>query len=150
MVKRDWTTIEANLLERLVSGKSHDDIILDLCETENMTWSEAEALLERVSTEKENHIVLAQSPLLVLIALAIFIGGVGLIVYSAYNITIAFHSCYDTKSGSVDALGLSLYLFTYGGYLWFFAFLGLGMVVGSLRGMQDVWAAIFHKLGILQ
>jgi hypothetical protein len=28
--------------------------------------------------------------------------------------------------------------------------LGLGMVAGSLRGMTDVWTAIFEKLGIFQ
>ncbi|MFZ5857872.1 MAG: hypothetical protein ACOYZ6_13665 [Chloroflexota bacterium] len=150
MSETDKATIEANLLERLASGESHDDIILDLCENENMTWPEAETLLERVSAEKKHHIVLAQSPLLVLIAFAIFIGGVGLAVYSAYNIASVFLSYYDAKSGSVGALGMVLYLFTYGGYLWFLALLGLGMIIGSLRGMQDVWVAIFHKLGILQ
>lgn len=150
MSKTDKATLEADLLERLASGESHDDIILDLCENENLSWSEAEALLERIGTEKEHHIILAQSPLLVLIALAIFIGGVGLVVFSSYNITSVFLSYYDAKSGGVGALGMVLYLLTYGGYLWLLASLGLGMIIGSLRGMQDVWAAIFRKLGILQ
>ncbi len=115
-----------------------------------MNWPEAEALFERINAEKEHHIVLAQSPLLVLIALAIFVGGVGLAVFSTYNITSVFLSYYDAKSGSLGALGMILHLFTYGGYLWFLAVLGIGMIVGSLKGMQDVWSAIFHKLGILR
>jgi hypothetical protein len=150
MSKTDKATIEASLIERLADGESREDIILDLCEKENITWPEAKALLERVSTEKEHHIVLAQSPLLVLMALVIFIGGVGLAVYSTYNIAGVFLSYYDAKSGGVGALGLVLYLFAYGDYLWFLAILGIGMIVGSLKGMQDVWAAIFHKLGILR
>jgi hypothetical protein len=150
MSNTDKATIEANLIERLANGESRDDIILALCENENMNWPEAEALLERINAEKEHHIVLAQSPLLVLIALAIFVGGVGLAVFSTYNITSVFLSYYDAKSGSLGALGMILYLFTYGGYLWFLAVLGIGMIVGSLKGMQDVWSAIFHKLGILR
>lgn len=150
MDRTDRARIEEGIFERLTNGESHDDIILDLCETENMTWPEAEALLERVGAEKKHHIVLAQSPLLVLIALATFIGGVGLVVYSAFNISSAFLSYQDTNSGSVGALGMVLHLFTYGEYLWFLALLGLGMIIGSLKGMQDVWSAVFHKLGVLQ
>ncbi|RJP54516.1 MAG: hypothetical protein C4583_02605 [Anaerolineaceae bacterium] len=150
MDRANKARIEIAILERLTNGESHDDIILDLCENENMRWPEAEALLERVGAEKMHHIILAQSPLLILIALAIFLGGVGLTVYSTYNITSVFLSYYDTKSGGIGALGMVLHLFTYGDYLWFLAFLGLGMIIGSLKGMEEVWAAIFHKLGIIQ
>lgn len=148
MDKTDKATIEANILERLANGESHDDIILDVCENARISWSEAEALLDRVSTQKKHHIVLAQSPLLVLIALAVFFGGMGLVIFSSFSIAAVFRSYFDAKSGSVGALGIVLYLFIYGGYLWFLALLGLGMIIGSLKGMQDVWEAIFAKLGI--
>jgi hypothetical protein len=28
--------------------------------------------------------------------------------------------------------------------------LGMAMIIGSLRGLSDVWMAIFNKLGIFQ
>lgn len=150
MEKTDKETLEAVILERLASGESRDDIILDLCETKNMNWSQAEALLLKISDDQAHHIVLAQSPLLVLIALATFVGGIGLVAFSIYDIAYIFRTYWMAEREGVGALNFLLYLFMYGGKLWLLAFLGAGMILGSLRGMQDVWAAIFHKLGILQ
>jgi hypothetical protein len=142
--------LEENLVERLENGENKDDIILHLCETAGMNWPEAEAMVEQIRERKKNHIVLAQSPVLVLIALVTFLGGAGLATFSAYNILVIFLSYLNATSGSIGAIGMILYLFTYGGYLWGVALLGLGMMIGSLRGMQDIWAAIFEKLGIFQ
>lgn len=150
MEKIDSINIETLITERLENGESKDDIILYLCENTAMSWPEAETLLKKVHNEKRHHIVLAQSPLLILIALTIFVGGIGLVTFSAYNIAENFLYYYDAKNGSVGLIGMILYVAAYGGYLWFLAFLGLGMIIGSLKGMEEVWSALFKKLGILQ
>ena len=87
MEKTDNAELERQIIERLENGENKDDIILDLCENANMNWPQAEAMVEEVRAENQAHIALAQSPLLVSIALIIFIGGAGIIVYSQYRKT---------------------------------------------------------------
>lgn len=146
----DNAALEEKIVERLANGESQNDIILDLCEHENMSWSEAEAMLERVHAARKNHIVLAQSPLLVLIALALFIGGLGLIGFAASALSFILESLIQTAGDGLGVIGNLMYLFTYGAQYLAIGLLGLGMVAGSLRGMQDVWQAIFEKLGLFQ
>lgn len=150
MTEPDNAEIEETILERLKNGEDRNNIILDLCERENMSWPEAEAMLEKIHAERNHHIVLAQSPALAVISLGTFIGGIAAVLYSVYNIVVIFLSYQQAAGGEIAFVGMILYLFTYGGLLWGVVLIGLGMIVGSLKGMQDVWAAIFKKLGIFQ
>lgn len=146
MEKTDSAELEEKIVERLENGEDKDDMLLDLCESMNISWPEAEALLERIEAENKNHIVLAQSPLLVLIALAGFICGLVLIGFCVYDIAIVYNDYAAAKS--LAGMGFVLYLFIYGGFFWELGLLGLAMMIGSLWGMSDVWTAIFEKLGI--
>lgn len=147
MKTMDSAELEEKIVERLENSESLDDIILDLCENANMSWSEAETLVQRIQADKKNHIILAQSPLLVLIALATFLGGLSLISVAVYDIV----TVYNAYVGSgIASIGFLAYLLQYGGFVWGLGLLGLAMIVGSLRGMQDVWTAIFEKFGIFQ
>ena len=149
----DSAELEEKIVKRLENGEDRDDILLDLCENMEIRWPEAEALLNRIQSGNKNKITLAQSPLLIPIALATFIGGVGLIGISVYDMVVTFGSYSNANTGtnvSDFGIGYLLYLFTYGGWFWGLTVLGLGMVLGSLKGMEDVWAAIFERLGIFQ
>ncbi len=139
---------EKEIIERLENGEDRDDIILDLAERRKLDWKEAEALVDSTQAEHADDITLAQSPLLVLIALSVFIGGLFLVGVAVYDIA----AVYDTfaSAESPAGVGFFFYLFTYGGFFWEIGLLGMGMIVGSLRGLSDVWAAIFAKLGIFQ
>lgn len=148
MKKTDNAELEKQIVERLENGESKDDIILDLCENMNINWPEAEALVNRIQSVNENKITLAQSPLLVLIALTTFIGGVILISITVYDIISVYNSY--TGGNGPQGLGFLAYLFAYGGFFWELALLGLVMIIGSLKGMEEVWAAIFEKLGMFQ
>lgn len=141
-------SIEERILQRLTDAENKENIILDLCEAENLDWSEARAMVDAIEVRKKNQIVLAQSPVLVMIALGTFIGGLALLGYALYNIAVAYDT-YTSAQGS-ESVGFILYLIAYGGYFWEFAILGLAMVVGSLTGMQDVWRAVFEKIGLFQ
>ncbi len=144
----DSAAIKEQIVERLENGENKDDIILDLCEKTNISWSEAEAIVEQIHSEKKDQIVLAQSPLLVLIALGMFVGGLVLLGITVYDITTVYNTYVSAKSPA--STGFLLYLFAYGGFFWELALIGIAMIAGSLRGMQDVWTAIFAKLGLFQ
>jgi hypothetical protein len=153
MKKMDSTELEENIVDRLENGESKDDIILDLCESENMNWPEAEATLEQIQADNQHHITLTQSPLLVSIALIIFVGGAGLIVYSIHDLILKyllFRQADAATGGMGTAFGFIGYLVLTGEGLLASGFLGIAMLIGSLRGMTDVWTAIFGRLGIFQ
>ena len=153
MEKTDNAELEKQIIERLENGENKNDIILDLCENANMNWPQAEAMVEEVHAENQAHITLAQSPLLVSIALIIFIGGAGIIIYSAYDLFVmysVFCDLYAPTNPSGLAAGFLWYLFLNGEGLLGMTILGTAMMIGSLRGMENVWTAIFENLGIFQ
>jgi hypothetical protein len=146
MEKTDSASIEEEIITRLTNAEDRDKIIMDLCELKDMNWLEAQAMVESIEKQKKDQIVLGQSPVLILIALATFIGGFVLIGISVYDIIIVYNTYGSVKTPA--SAGFLLYLFTYGGFFWELALLGIAMIVGSLRGMQDIWQAIFEKIGL--
>ena len=144
--------IEQQIITRLEDGDNRNDIILDLCESQGLDWKQAETILDSIHAENADDITLTQSPILVLIALAIFIGWVGAIIYSAVQL-VAMYGIFDSLPNQNQAQGIGAFLFYLimdgAGYLGL-VLLGSGMIAGSLRGMQDVWSAIFAKLGWFQ
>ncbi len=138
--------LEKEILERLKDGENRDDIILSIAEREGLGWQEVESTLNAAETEHASDITLAQSPLLVLLALGIFLAGIALIGVAVHDIAQTFNA-YASEKG-LTGVGFVFYMFTYGGYFWELALLGMAMVFGSLRGMQDVWTALFDRLNI--
>ncbi|MBI5842345.1 MAG: hypothetical protein HZB19_19840 [Chloroflexi bacterium] len=130
--------LTSQIIERLTNSESVDDIIMDVCNEEGLDWGQAEMLVKRIHAENKNKIVLAQSPLLVLLALGVFLTGVGLIVYDLYQIYLDY--VYFSKAFVV-------YLTLNGEAIVGTFFLGLVMIIGSLKGMQAVWEAIFEWMG---
>lgn len=143
---------ERQILARLKNGDERNDIILALCEAHDLDWKEAEELVDSVHTENADGITLHQSPLLVLLALGIFLGGVGLIVYSLIQAISMYETARSTGNelpGIWGVAGQFLYflIITSTDYLGMLI-VGAGMIVGSLRGMQDIWSALFARLKI--
>ena len=141
--------IEGQIVERLKNSDDKNDIILDLCEDADVSWPEAESTLERIEAENKTHIVFSQSPLLVAIALTIFVGGVVLVSATIYDLIVSYNT-YISESLDSPHIGYLSMLFLSGGWFLERILLGLLMIIGSLHGMQDVWQAIFEKLGIFQ
>ena len=144
--------IEQQIIARLEDNENRNDILLDLCESQGLDWKQAEALLDSIHAENADDITLTQSPILVLIALAIFVGGVGALFYGAAQL-VAMYEFFVGLSDQNQPQGVGsflIYLLADGaGYLGLFA-IGIAMIAGSLRGMSDVWSAIFAKLGLFQ
>jgi hypothetical protein len=137
----------AYIIHHLTEGDEPKDIILELCEQANLSWPQAEALVKRVQEEKAVEITRKQFPLLFTLALAIFLGGLGLIGYSLYYLT---HPLFEGYTGtSMSVINYSAYLMQViinsRGSVIYALLIGTGMILGSLFGMRDVWSQILNK-----
>ncbi len=145
--------LEALIIERLKNGDNLNDILVELCESANMDWRQAQDLVERIRAENNTNITMYQSPLLILIALAIFLGGVGLIVYTAASL-VTMYEFFMAPPPQPNTLlpetGFITYVAVSASQLFFYIFLGMGMILGSAKGMAPVWTAVFEKIGIFQ
>lgn len=143
---------QGQIITRLEDGDNRNDIILDLCESQGLDWKEAEALLDSIHAENADDITLTQSPILVLIALAIFIGGFGAIAFAVVNLAGIWMMIYENQADFERLRFFSgiIYLAVNGIEYFGLIVLGIGMILGSLRGMSEVWSAIFAKLGWFQ
>jgi hypothetical protein len=141
MSTRDPQEFKLQALERLKNGDEMDEIILQAAQELDIPWQEASELVTGLYEENKDDITLYQSPILVFLAFVIFLGGVGLLGYTAYNV-------YEIASHNSQQAAIIL-LTVYGESIAAKIILGLGMVIGSLKGMQDIWESVFRKIGIL-
>lgn len=139
MAKEIPQELTDKILNDLTDARNMDDIVMEVCEKTGLDWDDVEAHVNNLSAENENKITLAQSPLLVLLALSIFLLGVGIVLNELYQ-------AYQTYLSSSQ--GFALYIVVGGGGIFWNLMLGSAMIVGSLKGMEDVWRAIFEWLGI--
>ena len=126
----DSPKFKQHVLERLKNHDEMNDIIIEICESANVPREEARAFAEDLYEENKTDIVLYQSPVWTVIALATFIAGAALLYASVGAI-------YDDWRYvlSLDMIWRTI--------------LGLAMILGSLKGMEDVWLAILKKIGIM-
>lgn len=158
MTSRIPTELEKKIILRLENEDDRNEIILDLCISQDLDWKEAESIVESIQAENIVDITLEQSPVLVTLALVIFLGGVGLISFTAYNAVSMYKTIYlinntgliSDPSGWESVRGFLIYLVMTGEQYFGSLILGIGMIIGSLKGMEDVWTAIFAKLGVFQ
>lgn len=142
----DDTALTERIVERLAAGEDPKNIAFDLCSQTGGYYPDVEALVKRVQAENESRIVRKQSPLLVLIALVTFLGGLAMLAAGLYSIVgmIIFYN-----PGGDDPIGFTAFLLLLvqnvpqGLYL---AGLGIIALLGSLAGMQKVWAAMLDGL----
>jgi non-canonical (house-cleaning) NTP pyrophosphatase len=138
---KDRITLSQKVLEDLTSARNMDDVVREVCERTGLDWKQAEALINRLSAENSDRITVSQSPVLVLLALFTFISGVVLIV-------VAVSQLYQVYSASTETFLFEMLFLGMNGQVLFWSFLlGVTMILGSLKGMQNVWAAIFEKWG---
>ncbi len=137
------------IIHHLSEGDAPQDLVFDLCQKYNLSWPEAEALVQRVQTDGAGEIARKQFPLLIVLALAIFVAGLALIGYSLYQLGFPLIQGSLTNGTPVDAANLSLYVLDViigsRGMVIVAFVVGFGMVMGSLLGMRDVWIKILNK-----
>jgi hypothetical protein len=125
------------IVNQLSSGRDPDDLILSICEITGKPWKEAAALVQATQEHRSDEIVRRQSPILTVMAFSTFLGGVIILGYVAYAL-VGLLAWYQAGSPPADAPS-----FANDSARIFLRYLpvGLGMVVGSLLGMRDVWSA---------
>ena len=148
--------VEQKILDRFKESEDVNDIILELCESRGLDWNEAETLVMNLRSRHADDITISQSPILILIALALFLGGFGLAVYTVTNLSATYTAflAIDTSNPSntqASALGIFImYLLGNAQEIFWGLAISTAMIVGSLKGMSEVWSAIFAKLGWFQ
>jgi hypothetical protein len=147
--------VEKQILQRLEDSDDINDIILDVCESQGLDWKEAQAIVDSLRAQHADEITLGQSPALVMISLALFLGGFGLAAYTVVNLVATFEAFRSVNHGAnanvANTLGffISYILSNAQQLFWGFIF-SAAMIVGSLRGMSEVWSAVFSKFGWFQ
>jgi hypothetical protein len=79
----DNDQIHEYIVTGLSRGVSPDEIAYNLCETNNLRWPEAEALVQQVQSEKAHSIARRQFPLLFLLGAGVFLAGAAVLIEAA-------------------------------------------------------------------
>ena len=156
--------IERHILEELYREGDRDDLIAEICSLTRLDWDQAAALVEGVRARNESSIARRRFPLLLALALVIFIGGLSLTGYGLYGLYLVFIGAggipddlttffmpvieegLDPVRAMGPALPLYLRLFVYFVFSPISATLiGIAMLYGSLQGMRRVWASMFQE-----
>ena len=123
--------ITAFVVDELGKHHSRNEIIRRLCERTGMMWPDAEKLVRQIEADHGQDIRARQSPLLIALGVAIFIGGIGLILYCAlYFINLARFDTIPNPRYVVYAIGA---LFT-----------GIGMIAGAVIGLWRTIQELFE------
>lgn len=144
----DQEALRDIIIQRTVAGENRDNLILNICEQTGAKWDEVEALVGRTVEENRSAITLRQSPALVLLALTTFVGGcisLGVAVIKTYDF---FSTILASENAPVAAVGVTVYFVEYLPYLTGWITVGIGMILGSLLGMQRIWEAVFDRFKI--
>ncbi|MEZ0395997.1 MAG: hypothetical protein ABWK53_06175 [Anaerolineales bacterium] len=140
-----------SIIRRLAAGKNPDDIIYELCHTHHLTWPEAEALVQQIQAEHEETIIKKQSPLMIALALILFVLGLGATAVGLYTLLGAF-AVYTEAGGPSNALGFLSYALHYWPSAAAIVVFGFSAIVGSLIGMRQTLGALldglFDRLGL--
>jgi hypothetical protein len=138
--------LERYLIRRLANSASDKDLILEVCTKLNIDWPEAEALVHRVAAENEHSIAGRRFPLLFVIALGIFLGGLGLVIYDAYVLISTLETDLSTMFTSLDMITHLRLIFDIGVMPITGMIIGAAMMLGSLIGMRRAWAPLLDHL----
>jgi hypothetical protein len=146
MDKAELTTY---VTDRLCKAADSQDIIMQICQKTGWQWKEAEEFVKQVDNASLPEVAKRQFPLLFILALGIFLVGLGLTAYGVYSVvdswnqvTRAFQYIIRGELPPMDAytlyinmtLALAAPLLT-----------GIAMMLGSLVGMRDAWYHILFR-----
>jgi hypothetical protein len=142
----DDPELETYIVRRLGNSASENDLIMEICNRRGLSWPEAETLVRRVAAEHEHHIVGRQFPLLFVIALGIFLGGLGLVIYDAYVLLSILETDLSTALTSLDMITHLRLIFDIGVTPITGIIIGAAMMLGSLVGMRRAWVPLLDHL----
>lgn len=134
------------IVNRLSKSANMNDLLMEICETHRLPWSEAEALVLRVQAEQEHAIAGRQFPLLFVIALGIFFIGLALVVYDSYVFISLLKTYLSTGFTNLGTLTNFRLIFESGYMSITGIIIGAAMMLGSLVGMRRAWTPLLDHL----
>jgi len=108
------------IVKELGKNRNPQDVIMFLCESEKLSWPEAEKLVRQVYSSRRREIATRQSPLLIFFCVGLLLLGIGGIILGAVGIMDGDGSRSDGR-----------YLLT-----------GIGMLLGGIIGLWNTIASI--------
>ncbi len=139
-----------SIARRLTVTADRNQVVEEICMLCNLTWSQAEELVEHALAYYQADITRLQTPILALLALVLFVGGAALSAWQLLGITAVLSAISNPRAGEFwDVYHLSLGFFGVVTNFWgmLAAFVtGLAMMLGSYIGMKDVWLAWLDAL----
>ena len=72
------------IIKELKRQRQSNDIIMDLCQKTGASWEQGQRFVQKVEVEHRREITAGTTPLLVMIGVAIILGGLGLTAYAVY------------------------------------------------------------------
>ena len=134
-----------SIARRLAFTADRNQVIEEICMLRNLTWSQAEELVEHALTYHRADITRLQTPILALLALTLFVGGAALSAWQLLGVTAVLSALSNPRAEEFwDVYHLSLGFFGVVTNFWgmLVAFVtGLAMMLGSYLGTKDVWLA---------
>jgi hypothetical protein len=155
------TSLNAYIIKQLAKGVDEDDLIFEICETNQLGWKEVKALVEKIKLENDGSITSRQLPIKSVVAVATLVMGLTLVIVSTIflvevaTIVTNFLNARDLDFERLSLLGdtnmlLIQVLMQESQTAIPFAAValvnGLGMIFGSLLGMRETWSWLIDKL----
>ncbi|GAB4501209.1 MAG: hypothetical protein Fur0035_07500 [Anaerolineales bacterium] len=134
---------EAWIVEQLSKGAPQDDIVLRLTQHSGLYWPDAETLVREVADRNAEKIERRQAPLMVTLALLLFVGGIGVILLGLSPFWLVFTG---ERAMPLNGVTLLMMLFQSGPESFWLMMTGAAMVIGSLVGMRRVWSSFLNDL----
>lgn len=134
-----------SIARRLAVTADRNQVLEEICLLHNITWSQAEEVVEHALAYHQADITRLQTPILAPLALVLFVGGAALSAWQLLGITAVLSALSNPRAESFwDVYNLSFgfldVLTNFWGMLAAFV-TGLAMMLGSYFGMKDVWLA---------
>ena len=149
------------IVSKLARDINENDLILAVCEQQQVSWKEAKALIEGVRSEHEDSIAARQLPVKTIMAVATLVIGLTLVIGTTIflvdliALVTGMLSARPVDPGEVSILGEANSVLTQilmgqstaaiplvaAGFI-----NGLGMIFGSLIGMRETWAYLIDKV----
>ena len=145
----DNDELTAYVTQRLCEADNPGDIILEVCEKTGWLWPKAEEFVNQVQNRKEPEIAKRQFPIMFLLALGIFLAGLGLVAYGVYDIVESWNQLSHAREYIIQgklppvdiySVDISIFLMPIAPL-----FTGTAMMLGSLLGMREVWYHLLYR-----
>lgn len=133
--------LEQSILRSLLKSRKQDDIIMELCEKNGMTWEEAQRLVARLASRHHNKLITRQNIFQIPLTLAAVLSGLVLMAASASVLAPFVTTLLNLSSGVSTDIPVIDSTARYSPY---YFILGLGLTLGGGVGFYKALKTQFE------